>query len=67
MEVHDIFKPKLGNVFGNDDLPSVGTNGYRPILNGSTYVYWKRKDEDKMWKNKNYSSQEFGYSLIAYL
>lgn len=48
MEVHDIFKPKLGNVFGNDDLPSVGTNGYRPILNGSTYVYWKRKDEDKM-------------------
>lgn len=30
--MHEVFKLKLGNVFGDDDPPSAGMDGYRLIL-----------------------------------
>lgn len=60
MEVHEFFKPKLGNLFSEDDPPSAGTRGYRLMLNRSSSVDWKRKD-DMIRKTKNYSSQEVRY------
>ena len=64
MEVHEFFKPELGNVFFDDPLSS-GTHEYRLVmLNRSSSVEWKRKD-DMIRKDGNYSSQEVRHSSGA--